>query len=121
MMKQAGNSFDPRHVTCVALLAGVQMAWLATITLSVFQHIGLKRTILCRYMFMNVKPLTQTRQDSRRRRYTAADKADEEADQDIAPEMPPSPANWSASVSGAGTMTTAQWLAMRQTVSPDPE
>ena len=70
---------------------------------------------------MDVKPLTQTRPDFRRRRYTAADKPDEEVDQDITPEMPPSPANWSAPSRGVGTMTTAHWLAMRQTVSPDPE
>ena len=69
---------------------------------------------------MDVKPLTQTRQDFRRR-YTAADKPDDEVDQDITPEMPPSPANWSAPSPGVGTMTTAHWLAMRQTVSPDAE
>ena len=70
---------------------------------------------------MDVKPLTQTRPDFRRRRYPAADKPDEEVDQDFTPEMPPSPANWSAPSLGVGTMTTAHWLAMRQTVSPDPE
>ena len=70
---------------------------------------------------MDVKPLTQTRQDFRRRRYTAADKPDEEADQDITPEMPPPLANWSVPSPGVGTMTTAHWLAMRQTVSADPE
>ena len=72
-------------------------------------------------MSMDVKPLIQTRQDFRRRRYTAADKPDDEVDQDITPEMPPLPANWSAPSPGVGTMTTAHWLAMRQTVSPDPE
>ena len=70
---------------------------------------------------MDVKPLTQTRPDFRRRRYTAADKPDEEVDQDNTPEMPPSPANWSAPFPGVVTMTTAHWLVMRQTVSPDPE
>ena len=70
---------------------------------------------------MDVKPLTQTRPDFRRRRYTAADKPDEEDDQDITPEMPPSPVNWSAPFPGVVTMTTAHWLVMRQTVSPDPE
>ena len=69
---------------------------------------------------MDVKPLTQTRQDFRRRRRNkVADKPDEEVDQDIAPEMPPPTASWSAPLSGVGMMTTAHWLAMRQTVSPD--
>lgn len=69
---------------------------------------------------MDVKPLTQTRPDFRRR-HTTADKPDEEVDQDITPEMPPSPANWSAAFPVVWTMTTAHWLAMRKNVSPDPE
>ena len=68
---------------------------------------------------MDVKPLTQTRQDFRRRRNKVADKPDEEVDQDIAPEMPLQTASWAAPSSGVGMMTTAHWLAVRQTVSPD--
>jgi len=70
---------------------------------------------------MDIKPPTQTRQDFRRRRFAASDKPDEKVDQDITPEMPPSPANCSVPFPGVGTMTTAHWLAMRQVVSPNPE
>ena len=70
---------------------------------------------------MNIKPLTQTRQDYRRRRYAAGDEPEEEVDHGIAPEMPPPSASWSTPLPGVGSMTTVHFLAIRQTVSPDPE
>ena len=70
---------------------------------------------------MDVRPLTQTRQDFRRRRYAVADKSDEEVGQDVVPETPTLPASWSAPSPRVGMMTTAHWLAVRQTISPEPE
>ena len=40
IMAQAGSRFDPRDVTCLALLAGVQTAWLARDACSVFHDRG---------------------------------------------------------------------------------